>query len=140
MKWNLPQSSEATRLPEVAIMKTSSENTFLVPQISKRPDVRDDKGHPYLIIRTHLPQGQPSIFQGDATTLPVVAHLRKLVLQSARSDVITHPGGDVESAARFAAVTQQHAHLVRKWLQDGIGLQPEMRDGGEKFLVRLVLR
>src|SRR4029077_19505757 len=71
--------------------------------------------------------------------LAVLAYLHKLILQGAVGDVVADAGGDVETAAGFAAVTREHAHLIGERLQDGIVLQAKMGNGGEEFAVGLDL-
>src|SRR6267154_1135565 len=89
---------------EAAENREKLEDFFLVAEVSEGADVGDDEGHAQLIVRAHLAQSDAAIFEGDAAAFAIVADLRELVLQGAVGDVVADSGGDVEAAARFAAV------------------------------------
>src|SRR5579859_187357 len=112
---------------------------FLVAEISEGADVGDDEGHAELIVGAHLAESDTAVFQSEAAALAVVAELHQLILQRAVGDVVADAGGDIEAAARFAAIAGEDAHLIGKRLQDGIGLQAKMGDGSEEFAIRLDL-
>ena len=78
---------------------------------------------------------------GKPAAIPVVADLDQLILQRTVGEVVADPAGDIEALARFAALTDQRANLIRLGLEhERIDAQPEVRDGEEEVLVRLDFR
>src|ERR1017187_4090590 len=121
-----------------AISRSHLENLLLPAQISESPDIRDDKRDPKLIVGAHLPQRNAPIFDSQPATIPVVTDLYQLILQRIVGDVVAYAAGDVEALASLTAVADQSANLIGLGLQhQWIGVQPEIRDGKEKSLVRL---
>src|SRR5438477_1066701 len=88
------------------------KNPLLTPQIPKRPDIRDNKRHAKLIVRTHLSQRDPPVLQRQPAATPVVADLHQLVLQGAIRQVVADPGSEVESFPRLRPIPDQRANLV----------------------------
>src|SRR5258705_49338 len=87
-----------------------------------------------------LAEFDAAIFEGEAAAFAVVTDLHKLILQGAIGDVVADAGDYVETATRFAAVAGEHANLIGKRLQDGIGLQAKMGNGGKEFAIGLDLQ
>src|SRR5205807_6981253 len=56
------------------------ENLVSVPQVPKRPDVRDDEGHAKLIFRAHVAEIEPAVLERQPATTPVITGLHDLVL------------------------------------------------------------
>src|SRR5438045_6398374 len=111
------------------------ENALLAAQISEGSNVRDDEGHAELIVVAHLPQRDAAVFEGEPAARAVVADLHQLVLPGIVDEVVAQPSGEVEAATRFSAIADEHANLIGEWLEDGVGEDAEMRDGGEEFAV-----
>src|SRR4029077_9442578 len=116
------------------------EDFFLVAKVPEGSDVGDDESDAELIVGTHLAESNAAVLDGDAAAFAVVADLHELILQGAVGDVVADPGGDIKTAAGFAAVAHEHAHLIGERLQDGIVLQAKMSNGGEEFAIGLDLQ
>ncbi len=108
-------------------------------EVSEGANVGDDEGDAELVIGADLAEFDAAVFEGEATAFAVVTDLHELILQGAIGDVVADAGDDVETATRFAAVAGEHANLIGKRLQDGIGLQAKMGNGGKKFAIGLDL-
>src|SRR5437879_11822554 len=85
-------------------------------QIPEGADVRDDKCKTELIFRAHLPEVDAPILDGESAAAPVVTHLDDLVLQRLVFEIVAETGNQIKTSARFAAVADQRANLVRKRL------------------------
>src|SRR5271163_499775 len=159
IEWNLALSAQRTRrrrkmqIPRYARDNTyqvpddtrklrdgTLEDFFLVAEIAEGADVGDDEGDAELVFCADLAEGDAAVFDGEAAAVAVVADLDELVLQGLVGEIVADAGGEVEAGAGFAAIADEGAHLVGKRLKDGIGLQTEVRDGGEEFAVGLDLQ
>ena len=88
------------------------EDFFLVTQIPEGTDVGNDEGDAELIVSPDLAEFEAAIFERQAAAAAVVADFHELVLQRVIGEVVAHARRDVESFARFAAVTDQRANLI----------------------------
>src|SRR6267143_2177509 len=116
------------------------KNLFLAAKISEGAEIGNDQRRAELIIGANRAKSHAAIAQGDAAAAAVVADLDDLVLKRAVRNVVADPGGEVEAPASLGAIADQRTNLVGERLQDGVGLQAEMRDGSEEFLVGFHLK
>src|SRR5690348_3388947 len=124
-------------------------------QIPKGADVRDDECKTKLIFRAHLPEVDAPVLDSKSAAAAVEAYLDDLVLQRLVFEIVAETGNQIEASARFAAIADQPANLVRKRLLENgqhwrrlsrkiaecrIVIQAEESSSGKEFPVWLHLQ
>src|ERR1700722_17337003 len=123
----------------------------LAAEIAEGSDVGNDEGGGETIFCADLAEVNAAVLKSEATAVSVVADLHELALQGVVGEIVAYAGGEVESFARQVAVAEEGADLVGegllegdeagRWRKggiafDGIVVEAEVGDGGEKFTVR----
>src|SRR6266446_9445492 len=150
--------NHSRRYPDsISWQHTSSplKKLFLMAQVSESADVRDNECETELVLCTYLSEVDAPILDGESAAAPVVTHLDDLVLQRLVFEIVAETGNRIKTSARFAAVADQRANLVRKRLlknrqhwrrlrrkitEHRIVIQAEESSGGKEFPIRLHLQ
>src|SRR5260370_32712839 len=97
-------------------ISSSLKKLFLMAQVSESADVRDNECETELVLCPYLSEVDAPILDGESAAAPVVTHLDDLVLQRLVFEIVAETGNQIKTSTRFAAVSDQRAHLVRQRL------------------------